>query len=72
MYHYRVLVSEVDGRQIASQDLLCFYGMRASAVHIRGLDSEGLGVVVEQRIELQIGIIAAIGRQRGKLYEEKT
>lgn len=52
----RVLVSEVDRGQVAGKDLLNLYVIGASAVHVGGL-----GGVIEQRVKLRVGIMAAVG-----------
>src|SRR5271168_4973997 len=54
-------IPEIEGRQVAGEDLLgpCVIGAAARGV-------EALGCIVEQFVELRIGVVAAIGARRRK------
>lgn len=66
VHHHSVLAPEVDGGQIASQDLLCFYVIRAPAVHIRGLASSS------GALSCGLELWPRLARRVGKRDEEKT
>jgi len=62
VHHHRVAIPEIDGRQVARQDLLRFDVVLAPFLLIGTLRR-----VVAEGIELRIGVVAAICALWGRL-----
>ncbi len=67
MHHDRIPVPEIDGRQVAGENLLRLDVVRAPPGCVFAL-----GCVFEQGVEPGIGVVAAVGALREKSWWSRT